>query len=97
MTKLHLYLRRWNIQGVSFTVLSFVMSHIQTVICAFFLSAAHNQFTKDHQREEAQGAGSTSTPEAVGASGAQSASGSHSSTSTKPDSFSFSQGKHEDP
>ncbi|KAM9842475.1 G patch domain-containing protein 2-like [Aulostomus maculatus] len=47
----------------------------------------------NHQREEAQGAGDTSTLEAGGASGAQSASGS----STRHDSLSFSQGNSEEP
>ncbi|XP_067469431.1 G patch domain-containing protein 2-like isoform X2 [Thunnus thynnus] len=59
-------------------------------------TSASNPFHKDHQKEEAQGASSTSTLEAVAASGAPSAAGSRSSTSAKPESLSFSQGDHED-
>ncbi|XP_042245249.1 G patch domain-containing protein 2-like isoform X1 [Thunnus maccoyii] len=59
-------------------------------------TSASNPFHKDHQKEEAQGASSTSTLEAVSASGAPSAAGSRSSTSAKPESLSFSQGDHED-
>lgn len=44
------------------------MLHVQNMICAFFFYAASNPFHKDHQREEAQGAGNTSTLEAVGQS-----------------------------
>ncbi len=64
------------------------MLHVQNVICAFFLSAASNPFHKDRQREEAQGAGNTSSLEAV----EPGAPGSLSSTSAQPESSSFLQG-----
>ncbi|KAI3367786.1 hypothetical protein L3Q82_026619 [Scortum barcoo] len=51
-------------------------------------TSASNPFHKDHQREEAQGAGNTSAPETVG-SGAP---GSLSSTSAQPESLSFLRG-----
>lgn len=57
--------------------------------------AARSHFARDQRGDEAQGACSTSSPEAggaPGAPGAAAAAGSRSSTSAKPDSLSFSSG-----